>query len=108
MGGFTDSVHWTVQTRGYKGQNGWKMCCWIVRLGGGVNWLGGGVNWLSNFLSTTSAVLEVVRLILYLATPLNSFVIYFSIAVFSPVYFKRLNIRAFSKQFPLILKWVEL
>ena len=30
------------------------------------------------------------------------------IAVFSPVYFKRLNIRAFSEQFPLIFEWVEL
>ena len=29
-------------------------------------------------------------------------------AVFSPVYFKRLNLRAFSEQFPLIFEWVEL
>ena len=28
--------------------------------------------------------------------------------MFSPVYFKRLNLRAFSEQFPLILRWVEL
>ena len=28
--------------------------------------------------------------------------------VFSPVYFKRINLRAFGEQFALILKWVEL
>ena len=29
------------------------------------------------------------------------------VTVFSPVYFKRLNLRAFSEQYPLIFKWVE-
>ena len=38
-------------------------------------------------------------------------IIYYNIkctSLSSPVYFKHLSLRAFSEQFPLILKWVEL
>ena len=37
----------------------------------------------------------------------NASTLNFVVASFSPVYFKRLNLRAFNEQIPLIFKWVE-